>query len=106
METAANSIRTTKRPILVLLPSQMKSSAPGVIEVNGNSEYMILCYRSNFVFAKSAIFAQVCYICPSVLYFPEVGKIQHGAMLTENMTIKAHFNLLSRPCKIQQALSF
>ena len=47
--------------------------------VNGNS---VSNARSKFVFvfAKSAIFAQVCYICPSVLYFPEVWQIQHSAI--------------------------
>ena len=39
-----------------------------------------------FVFAKSAIFAQVCYIFQSVLYFPEVGQIQHGAIKYGNKT--------------------
>ena len=34
------------------------------------------------MFAKNAIFAQACRICPSVLYFPEVGQIQNMEIIT------------------------
>ena len=40
--------------------------------------------RKKFVYAKSTIFAKVCYIYPCVLYFPGVGQIFHGAVKYRN----------------------
>ena len=95
METAANGIKNNRR-YSVLLRSQMEKqctwSSSTVMEVNGNSESM---YMGNF-------FCQEDYICPSVLYFSEVGQIQHGGI---NMEIKAHYNLGFHPRKVQYRFS-
>ena len=81
-ETAANSIKTTKvfSPFAI---SDGKQCTWSSSTVNGNSESYAI--RVNLFFEK-------CHVCPSVLYFPKVGQIQHSAIKI-NMKIKAHFNL-------------
>ena len=56
-ETAANGIKVFN-PFAISDEKQRAWSSSTVMEVNGNSESYA---RSKFVFAKSAIFAQVCY---------------------------------------------
>ena len=42
------------------------------------------------------LYLQVCCICPSVLYFPELGQIQHTcAFEVYNIEIKVHLPLIS-----------
>ena len=71
-ETAANSIKYSVLSLSQPDENWCAWSSSTAMEVNGNSKSYA---RSKFVFA---------YICPSVLYFPEVGQIQHGAIKYEN----------------------